>query len=200
MPASTSACSRSRVRGRLAAESQCTQGFAMQSLLIGLSTVIASALPFLLTNVFHMAQTRVAGTIPSRALFFLHRRRGFFVRRIVDRFTTKEYPPENMRSSQAKSRAAGIAAGAREILVSIARCRTMRQLAGCKSPRGWAVLHVALLSRCRAAQCLRAPDTNSLLYSAEPNGGVCFGMYSLVCFAFSFACPRLPQTWPQVNT
>src|SRR5664279_6554196 len=45
-------------------ESQRTQGFAMQSLFIGLGAVIASALPYLLTNFFHVGGTRAAGTIP----------------------------------------------------------------------------------------------------------------------------------------
>jgi maltose/moltooligosaccharide transporter len=35
------------------------RGFAMQSLFIGLGAVIASALPYLLTNVFHVAGTRL---------------------------------------------------------------------------------------------------------------------------------------------
>jgi maltose/moltooligosaccharide transporter len=78
-------------------ESQCTQGFAMQSLLIGLSTVIASALPFLLTNVFHMAQTRVAGTIPFTVRFSFYIGAAAFLCAVLwTVFTTKEYPPENM--------------------------------------------------------------------------------------------------------
>jgi maltose/moltooligosaccharide transporter len=37
-----------------------------------------------------------------------------------------------------------------------------------------------------------ASDTNSPLYSAGAEwAGVCFGMYSLVCFAFSFALPAI---------
>jgi maltose/moltooligosaccharide transporter len=37
-----------------------------------------------------------------------------------------------------------------------------------------------------------APDTNSPLYSAGVEwGGVCFGMYSLVCFGFSFLLPSI---------
>ena len=35
-------------------EEQRTQGFAMQSLFIGLGAVVASALPWLLTNFFHL--------------------------------------------------------------------------------------------------------------------------------------------------
>ncbi|MGB9198210.1 MAG: MFS transporter, partial [Terriglobales bacterium] len=44
-------------------EFQRTRGFAMQSLFIGLGAVVASALPYLLTNVFHVG-SRGTGSIP----------------------------------------------------------------------------------------------------------------------------------------
>src|SRR5579885_2838179 len=46
-------------------EEQRTQGFAMQSVFIGLGAVIASALPWLLTNVFHVARGDSASAIPA---------------------------------------------------------------------------------------------------------------------------------------
>src|ERR1700683_4600377 len=42
-------------------EDQRTRGFAMQSLFIGLGAVVASALPWLLTNVFHLGTGGSAG-------------------------------------------------------------------------------------------------------------------------------------------
>src|SRR5919205_2428217 len=45
-------------------EEQRTRGFAMQSVFIGLGAVIASALPYLLTNLFGVTETRAAGSIP----------------------------------------------------------------------------------------------------------------------------------------
>src|SRR5271167_4375549 len=54
-------------------EEQRTQGFAMQSLFIGLGAVVASALPGLLRDVFHMPLEHAAGTIPEtiRLSFYL---------------------------------------------------------------------------------------------------------------------------------
>src|ERR671933_1588859 len=46
-------------------EEQRTRGFAMQSLFIGLGAVIASALPYLLTTVFGVSETRAAGEITA---------------------------------------------------------------------------------------------------------------------------------------
>src|SRR5579885_3378534 len=45
-------------------EEQRARGFAMQSLMIGLGAVIASALPWLLTNFFHVGGTLAAHEIP----------------------------------------------------------------------------------------------------------------------------------------
>ncbi|MGB8030409.1 MAG: MFS transporter [Terracidiphilus sp.] len=177
-------------------ESQCTRGFAMQSLLIGLSTVIASALPFLLTNVFHMAQTRVAGTIPFTVRFSFYIGAATFLGAVLwTVLTTREYPPENLDEfRRKKAERAGIAAGVREILVSVREMpRTMRQLAWVQISTWlglfcmWLYFPVAV-----ARNVFGALDTNSLLYSAGVEwAGVCFGMYSLVCFGFSFLLPLL---------
>src|SRR5277367_6981607 len=74
-------------------EFQRTRGFAMQSLFIGLGAVIASALPYLMTNVFHVGGARAAGTIPATV------RLSFYIGAVAllgavlwTIFTTKEYP------------------------------------------------------------------------------------------------------------
>jgi maltose/moltooligosaccharide transporter len=46
-----------------------------------------------------------------------------------------------------------------------------------------------------------APDTSSPVYSAGVEwGGVCFGMYSLVCFGFSFLLPGLARRLSRKTT
>src|SRR6201993_3321836 len=54
-------------------EQQRTRGFAMQSLFIGLGAVVASALPWLLTNTFHVRQAGSHSAIPVtvRLSFYL---------------------------------------------------------------------------------------------------------------------------------
>ena len=186
-------------------ESQCTRGFAMQSLLIGLSTVIASALPYLLTNVFHLTQTRAAGTIPFTVRLSFYVGAAAFLGAVLwTVFTTKEYPPENMAEfRKQKAERAGIAAGAREILASVRQMpRTMRQLAWVQLPTWlglfcmWLYFPVAV-----ARNVFGAADTNSPLYSAGAEwAGVCFGMYSLVCFGFSFLLPVLARKYGRKAT
>ena len=177
-------------------ESQTTSGFAMQSLLIGLSTVIASALPFLLTNVIHLTEVRAAGTIPFTVRFSFYMGAAAFMGAVLwTVFTTKEYPPEDMEEfRRQKAERAGIAAGARDILASILNMpRTMRQLAWVQISTWlglfcmWLYFPVAV-----PRNVFGATDTNSPLYSAGAEwAGVCFGMYSLVCFAFSFVLPGI---------
>jgi len=177
-------------------ESQTTSGFAMQSLLIGLSTVIASALPFLLTNVIHLTEVRAAGTIPFTVRFSFYMGAAAFMGAVLwTVFTTKEYPPEDMEEfRRQKAERAGVAAGARDILASILNMpRTMRQLAWVQISTWlglfcmWLYFPVAV-----PRNVFGATDTNSPLYSAGAEwAGVCFGMYSLVCFAFSFVLPGI---------
>src|SRR5580698_2746630 len=113
-------------------EFQRTRGFAMQSLFIGLGAVIASALPFILTNVFHVTGKNVAGTIPFNVRISFYIGAATFLGAVLwTIFTTKEYPPDNLAEFQKeKTVHGGIGAGAREIVLSIREMpRTMRQLA-----------------------------------------------------------------------
>jgi maltose/moltooligosaccharide transporter len=179
-------------------ESQRNRGFAMQSLFIGLGAVIASALPYLLTNVFHLAQSTVPGTIPFTVRLSFYIGAGAFMGAVLwTIFTTKEYPPDNLAEfQQKKNKASGIAAGAKEILVSIHQMpRTMRQLAWVQICTWlglfcmWLYFPVAV-----ARNVFGAADTTSSLYPAGVEwAGICFGMYSLVCFGFSFILPSLAK-------
>jgi maltose/moltooligosaccharide transporter len=82
-------------------EFQRTRGFAMQSLFIGLGAVIASALPYLLTNVFHVAGNTAAGTIPFTVRLSFYIGAAAFLGAVLwTIFTTKEYPPDNRISGR----------------------------------------------------------------------------------------------------
>jgi maltose/moltooligosaccharide transporter len=176
-------------------ESQRTRGFAMQSLFIGLGAVIASALPYLLTNVFHMGGAH-DGAIPFTVrLSFRIGAVAFLGAVLWTIITTKEYPPEDLAAfEKQKAERRGLIAGAKEILTSIDEMpRTMRQLAWVQICTWlglfcmWLYFPVAV-----ARNIFGATDTTSSSYSAGVEwAGICFGMYSLVCFGFSFALPVL---------
>ena len=113
-------------------EGQRTSGFAMQSMFIGLGAVIASALPWLLTNVFHMQQ--VAGdlrAVPTTTRISFYVGAAAFIGAVLWTIvTTPEYPPEDMEAFKAlKAQKTGLAANAREIMTAIAEMPdTMRKL------------------------------------------------------------------------
>jgi maltose/moltooligosaccharide transporter len=167
--------------------------------------VIASALPYLLTNVFHFTETRAGGTIPFTVRLSFYIGAAAFLGAVLwTIFTTKEYPPENMEEfRKQKAERKGMLAGAREIAVSVREMpRTMRQLAWVQLSTWlglfcmWLYFPVAV-----AHNVFGASDTNSPLYTAGVEwAGICFGMYSLVCFAFSFALPGLARRFGRKTT
>jgi maltose/moltooligosaccharide transporter len=186
-------------------ESQRTGGFAMQSLFIGLGAVIASVLPYLLTNIFHVQGRGIAGSIPLTVRLSFYIGAAAFLGAVLwTIFTTEEDPPDNLEAFRRQKAAhEGLLGSAREILTSIAEMpRTMRQLA-------WVQIFTWLGLFCMwlyfpvavARNVFGAPDTASPLYSAGVEwAGVCFGMYSLVCFGFSFLLPTLARLYGRKTT
>ncbi len=173
-------------------EDQRTRGFAMQSIFIGLGAVIASAMPYLLTNVFGLTEVRAQGAIPISVRFsFYMGAAAFFGAVMWTILRTREYPPEG---GEPKRQSAGLAANAREILDSIAETpATMRQLAAVQFFT-WLGLFCMWLyfAPAVARNVFGAPDENSPLYTTGVEwAGLCFGMYSVVCFFFSWWLPSI---------
>jgi len=178
-------------------EEQRTKGFAMQSLFIGLGAVVASALPWIMTNLFGVAKGSAEGeAIPLAVkLSFYVGAAAFFLAVTWTIVTTKEYPPEDMEAfRERRARGAGLSGGAREILSAIAAMpSTMKQLAPVQMLTWlglfcmWLYFPVAV-----ARNVYGAPDEKSPLYQQGVEwAGLCFGMYSAVTFAFAFALPGM---------
>jgi maltose/moltooligosaccharide transporter len=187
-------------------EGQRTSGFAMQSLFIGLAAVVASVLPYVLTNWFHMHQAvgdmRAVPTV-VRISFYIGAAAflGAVMWTIV---TTKEYPPEDLEAfRKAKAQKTGLAANAREIFDAIAEMpATMRRLGPVQLCTWmglfcmWLYFPVAV-----AHNTFGADDPKSPQYQAGVEwGGNCFAVYSLVCFLFSFALPGLARRLGRKHT
>jgi maltose/moltooligosaccharide transporter len=78
-------------------EEQRSTGYAMQSFFIGLGAVLASALPWMLTNWFDVANTAPAGQIPdSVRIAFYTGGAGLLLAVMWTVFTTKEYSPDEL--------------------------------------------------------------------------------------------------------
>ena len=180
-------------------QEQRTSGFAMQSLFIGLGAVGASVLPWVMTNAFHVSsQTGSAHAIPLTVrLSFYIGAAVFFSAVLWTIFTTPEYPPQDLEAFRAaKAGHAGLWRNARQIVGSVAAMpRTMRQLA-------WVQICTWLGLFCMwlyfplavAHNVFGAPNQASPLYSAGVEwGGICFALYSAVCFGFSFLLAPLAK-------
>ena len=88
--------------GDLLPDEQRTKGFAMQSFFIGTGAVVASALPYLLTNVFGIPNTAPEGVIPPSVKWaFYTGGIVYFVAVLVTVLTTKEYSPEEVKEFEA---------------------------------------------------------------------------------------------------
>ncbi|PLX05805.1 MAG: MFS transporter [Marinilabiliales bacterium] len=90
--------------GDLLPDEQRTKGFAMQSFFIGTGAVVASALPYLLTNVLGIENTAPEGVIPpSVKIAFYAGAAVYFIAVLVTVITTKEYTPEEVKEFEAAS-------------------------------------------------------------------------------------------------
>jgi maltose/moltooligosaccharide transporter len=174
-----------------------TRGFAMQSLFIGLGAVIASALPWMLTNWFGVG-AGTPGTIPFTVkLSFMIGAAAFFGAVLYTILTTREKPPEDMAAlERERARTRGLGAASREIFANMRQMpETMKQLAFVQLATWlglfcmWLYFPVAV-----ARNVFGAPDQTSPLYQQGVEwAGVCFGAYSAVCFAFSFFLPTMAR-------
>lgn len=84
-------------------DSQSTMGFAMQSFLIGLGGCIASALPWLMSHVFHVSSEHTDGSIPPSVKYAFYLGASiFFTAVLYTIITSKEYPPTEAQLKENK--------------------------------------------------------------------------------------------------
>ena len=138
-------------------EGQRTSGFAMQSLFIGLGASFSSALPYILTNVFHMQQkvgdTRAVPTV-VRISFYVGAV-AFIGAVLWTIVTTKEYPPQDMEAfRRAKAQKTGLSANVERDPVGHRRNARHHAQArpGATLHVAGSLLHVALFPGRRGAQ------------------------------------------------
>ena len=87
--------------GDMLPSEQRTKGFAMQSFFIGTGAVVASALPYIMTNWLGIANTAPAGEIPPSVRYsFYIGGATFFIAVLWTVLRTKEYSPEELKEFQ----------------------------------------------------------------------------------------------------
>ncbi|HEY9667620.1 MAG TPA: MFS transporter [Coleofasciculaceae cyanobacterium] len=185
--------------GDLLPEEQRTKGFAMQSLLIGIGSVSASAFPWLLNHVFGVSSTNSNGqALPLTVELSFYVGAAMFLGTVLwTVITTKEHPPADMpafREEQAER--GGISRIFPEIWAALQEMPpTMRQLAWVQCFT-WLGLFCFFLyfPPAVAHNVFGATDQSSPLYMAGIEwAGICIAAYNAVCMVFSFVLPRLAQ-------
>src|SRR6187551_1502855 len=100
---------------------QRTTGFAMQTFFIGLGAVIASLLPYIFTNLFGISNTAPKGVIPNSVKYSFYIGAFVFLAAVMwTVFTTKEFPPEDIKKwEEEKLKSRGFVHGFMEIVRGI---------------------------------------------------------------------------------
>jgi len=82
---------------------QRTLGFSMQSFFIGIGAIVASALPYMMTNWFGISNTAASGVIPPSVKFSFYIGGAVFLLAVCwTVFSSKEYSPEEMEKFESE--------------------------------------------------------------------------------------------------
>lgn len=175
-------------------DKQRTRGFAMQSLFIGLGSVVASALPWMMTHWFGIVNTGNAGEIPLSVKYSFYVGAVAFLGAVLYTiFTTKEYPPAELDSKEkVKESNKGFGGGVNEIMSAITAMPTkMSQLAWVQFFT-WPGLFLMWFyySSAVARNVFNAPDESSELYTKGVEfAGLTLSYYNLITFIFALFIP-----------
>lgn len=176
-------------------DEQRTTGFVMQSFFIGIGASIASAFPYILRN---LGVTGVTSSgIPLTVKYsFIIGATVYLIAVLWTVITTTEYPPENMEEFKKKKKETSGLSIFKEIFSVLHDMpQTMKQLAVVQITT-WLGLFCMWMffGLTTARHVFGATDTNSDLYNKGIEwGGMCFSVYSIVCFIVSFLLPIIAQ-------
>jgi len=178
-------------------EEQNSQGFAMQSLFIGLGGTISSALPWMMTNWFGVpVEDAGGGHIPASVkLSFYIGAVAFLAAVVYTVFATKEYPPSDKELAEIRARKFDWTLGLGEIAGLILRIpRRMWEL-GLVQFFTWIGLFCMWIyfSPAVAKRIFQATPDSPEFGAAVEWAGFCFAVYNAVCFFFSFALIALTK-------
>lgn len=186
--------------GDMLPDEQVTQGFAFQSFFIGVGAVIASALPYMLTNWFHVENTAPKGHIPASVEYaFYLGAIAFFLAVLWTVLRSKEYSPEELKAHDpgawgdaSQSRQSNTANLLKDL---IGMPKTMLQLAFVQFFSWFALFAMWIYTTSAVTKHIyHATDTASALYNEGANWvGICFAIYNGCSAFFAFVLPWLAR-------
>jgi maltose/moltooligosaccharide transporter len=178
--------------------SQRTTGFATQTFFIGLGAVIASLLPYIFTNFFHISNTAGPGVVGDSVKYSFYIGAIVFLSSVLwTVLTTKEFPPENIETwEEEKLRTKGIYHGFAEITKGIFKMPpTMLQLAVVQFFTWLAFFSMWIYTTSGIAQnTFGTTDTTSKTFQDAGDWvGVMFMVYNGVSAITAFLLPMLAK-------
>ncbi|CAL2084817.1 MFS transporter [Tenacibaculum sp. 190524A05c] len=194
-------------------DEQATQGFSIQTALIGIGAVVGSWLPWVLTNWFGLAKTSGEGTVPQNLLWsFIIGAVVLIGSILVTIFTTKEYSPEelaqfeknntdNTEDSVEEQKEARLL----DIFDDFKKMpETMRQLSWVQFFSWFALFGMWVFSVPAIAQHIYGlpyDDSSSETYQEAGNWvGILFGIYNGVSAIFAFLLPSIAKKFSRKKT
>ncbi len=177
---------------------QRTLGFAVQSFFIGIGAVVASALPYILTNWFGIQNEATAGKIPPSVVYsFYLGALAFFGAVLWTVLTTKEYPPDDFNEfEKRKKENLSFKKGIKEIFVSLLTMpKTMVSLAFVQFFTWFALFSMWIYTTPAVTHHIyNATDPQSLEYNTGANWvGILFASYSAFAALFAFLIPIIAK-------
>lgn len=177
-------------------EKQRTQGFVMQSLMIGLGGSIASALPFMMTNWFGMSSSAESGVIPDNVKWSFYIGAFFFLTAVLYTvFTSKEYPPPDLGfKEKVQESNRGFGGGVKEIFDAIKNMPKKMKILSLVQFFTWPGLFLMWFyyNTAVARNIFHATSETDPLYGQGTNfGGLTLSFYNVVTFLFAFILPSI---------
>lgn len=173
---------------------QRTAGFVMQSFFIGVGATLANGLPYMFRQFGVTGRTSTG--IPLTVLYsFKIGAAAFLLCVLWTVITTKEYPPESMEEfRKKKAEISGIANALKEVFSAMGEMpQTMKQLAVVQVFTWLGLFCMWMFFGLMTSQHVFGTSDRTSARFAEGGewGGICFAVYSIVCFAVAFALPRI---------
>jgi maltose/moltooligosaccharide transporter len=172
-------------------DSQVNRGFIMQSLMIGFGGSIASALPWIFTNIFGMKNTSIQGVISDNIKWSFYTGAFFFLAAVLYTvFTTKEYPPGQFDDSHsANDKKEG---GLSSFFTAFANMPKRMKVLSAVQFFTWPGLFLMWFyySTAVAVNVFHGVDNNDPLYAKGADfAGLTLAFYNVITFGFAFILP-----------
>jgi maltose/moltooligosaccharide transporter len=177
-------------------DSQVNRGFIMQSLMIGLGGTIASALPWIMNNVFHLSNTAAEGSISANVKWSFYIGAVFFFTAVLYTvFTTKEYPPSDLGyKNKVKEANKGFGGGAREIFNALRNMPPRMRIVSLVQFFTWPGLFLMWFyyTTAVAVNVFGGKDNSDPVYAEGADfGSLTLSFYSVVTFLFALILPAI---------